>query len=56
MRGHRLKFPKHIGIVFLSLNIDFVFANSADTDKVPLSKVVLYSRVLKLQKLVVLPK
>ena len=39
-------FPKHIGTVFLYLNIDFVFANSAKTGKLPLSKVVLYSRVL----------
>ena len=31
LRGHRLKFPKNI--VFLSLKIDFVLANSADPDE-----------------------
>ena len=33
LRGHRLRFPKTI--VFLSLNINFVIANSADLDEMP---------------------
>ena len=33
MRGHRLQFQKNI--IFLSLKIDFVLANSIDPDEMP---------------------
>ena len=33
LRGYRLSFPKNI--VFLSMKIDFVLANSADPDEMP---------------------
>ena len=33
LRGHRLKFPKNI--IFFSLKIDFLKANSADLDEMP---------------------
>ena len=32
-RGHRLKFPKHTCIVFLSLKIDFDLVKCADPDE-----------------------
>ena len=45
MRGHRLKFPKHM--VFLSMMINFVLENSADPDGM-----LHYAECLKVRKIV----